>query len=151
MTMTEDQARRIAELQARRSGSASADASSRRDSKPGVRRPKVHAAKKSRYLALGLSVAATSGLVSGMWTQAALSNTAVSAATADTKPVVAETAPQQSTVYIVVHRPSAPGADTLRTTTAPPAVVTPPPAVVAPKPAPAAPAPQPTTKSHGSK
>jgi hypothetical protein len=149
--MTEEQARRIAELKARRSGGVSADPASSPSSRPGVRRPKVHAAKKSRYLALGLSVAATSGLVSGMWTQAALSNTAVSAATADTKPVVAEAAPQQSTVYIIVHRPATSSADTLRNATQPPAVVTRPPAAVAPRPAPAAPAPQPTTKSHGSK
>ena len=150
--MTEERARRIAELKARREAAAPVGSAQRSNVQARVRGPKVHVAKKSRYLALGLSVAATSGLVSGMWTQAALSNTAVSAAAADTKPVAAETAPQ-TTVYLVIHRPSSnAAADSLRSQAqpAPPTTVAPPPATVAPAPAPA-PKPQPVTKSHGSK
>lgn len=64
--MTDEQARRIAQLNARRSRGGSG-----RTTAGGPER-KQHKARKSRAAVLGLSVAAASSLISGMWTEAAV-------------------------------------------------------------------------------
>jgi hypothetical protein len=152
-TMTDDQERRIAELAARRSSPKTVT------STRGAPKRKTHKAKKSRVLALGLSVAAASGLVSGMWTQAAVA--ADSAAPADApstsdvalQPVVVPGQPGQpdQVVYLVVRRPpSNAGAESLRSTSdePQPAATVPNPSVLPQR---KTPVPAPVTRSHGSR
>jgi hypothetical protein len=157
--MTDDQARRIAELNARRTTSRTASRATEAPTR------KTHKAKKSRVFALGLSVAAASGLVSGMWTQAAVANDATAAndvtaandpaPTSDValQPVVVPGQPGQpdQVVYIVVRRPAASaGADSLRSTSdAPQPAATVPSQQVVPQRK--TPVPAPVTRSHGSR
>jgi hypothetical protein len=145
MTMTDEQAKRIAQINARRSTASN-----------GVRGPNKHKARKSRAVALGLSVAAASGLISGMWTQAGIAN-AEPAAPADTalQPVVVpgQQGQPDRIVYLVVTKPSSStGADTLRsttTTTEPPQAQVPTQTIT---PTPRAPIVRtPVTRSHGSR
>jgi hypothetical protein len=154
--MTDDQARRVAQLNARRS--ASQQMPGRAIGSP-VK--KEHKARKSRAAVLGLSVAAVSGLVSGMWTQAAVANAQSPTDTSaqpstDTalQPVLVPGQPGQPDriVYLVVTRPSSSsGSNSLRSTTTttqpsqtqvPSQAVTPAPRVVTPAP---------VTRSHGSR
>ena len=118
------------------------------------RRGRKHTARKSRYLAGALSLAAASGLTSGMWVQAAASSTAGTAAVEAVPAVttsVAQSAPEQ-VVYLVVRRPAT-SAATERLRTAVPAPTTTTTAVPDPVVAPAlaTPPPAPVTKSHASK
>ena len=119
-----------------------------------TRQRRKHAARKSRYLAAGLSLAAASGLVSNMWVQSAASQPVVTAGpevtlTASTSTTT--TGPEQI-VYVVVRRSEAGASgDTLRAVDVAPAPTT----VTIPSraatPAPSTPAPAPVTKSHASK
>jgi len=165
--MTDEQARRIAELKARRSGAPTARTagaaggryvpvqSRQRAASPQPR--KHHPAKASRQFALGLSVIAAAGMASGMWSQAAKALTGDPAGVATDPAAATSTAAQpQQTVYIVVHRPGgSAGADSLRSTTSSSnATTVPPPATVTPTPTPVqrvVPAPAPLTRSHGSR
>ena len=118
------------------------------------RRRRKHAARKSRYLVAGLSLAAASGLVSNMWVQSAASQAVVAAGpevSLNGSTLTTTTAPEQI-VYVVVRRPAASAAgDTLRATEVAPA---PKPVTIpsrAATPTPSTPAPAPVTKSHASK
>lgn len=166
--MTDEQARRIAELKARRNGAAPLQRTSAGNNGyvpvQSRQRPVVapqprkhHPAKASRQFALGLSVIAAAGMASGMWSQAAKALTGDPAGTATAPAAATSTAAQpQQTVYIVVHRPGgSAGADSLRSTTSSSNPTTvPAPAAVAPAPTPVqrvVPAPAPLTRSHGSR
>ncbi len=188
-TMTDDQARRIAQLNARRSQASSSGTSSQvrsgrasaqvRSGRTAGTAPvaKQHRARKSRALVLGLSVATSAGLVSGMWTQAALANNDPAGSTAlqadPTPQVTTTTSPSNVTlqpdqtlvpvvipgqdgqpdhvVYLVVTRPtSSSGATSLRSTTSGTTQTTQPPAqAVTPTPRPTIKIP--VTRSHGSR
>jgi hypothetical protein len=160
--MTDEQARRIAELKARRSAGGRSTAargyvpvdSRRQVSQPRPR--KHHPARASRQFALGLSVVAAAGMVSGMWSQAAKAITGDPAATPTDPAATAAAGQPQQTVYIVVHRPGgSSGADSLRSTSSSSNPTTvPAPATVAPAPTSVqqvTPAPAPLTRSHGSR
>ncbi|MGA9594545.1 MAG: hypothetical protein WBV06_00190 [Acidimicrobiia bacterium] len=187
--MTDDQARRIAQLNARRSQASSSGTSSQvrsgrasaqvRSGRTAGTAPvaKQHRARKSRALVLGLSVATSAGLVSGMWTQAALANNDPAGSTAlqadPTPQVTTTTSPSNVTlqpdqtlvpvvipgqdgqpdhvVYLVVTRPtSSSGATSLRSTTSGTTQTTQPPAqAVTPTPRPTIKIP--VTRSHGSR
>lgn len=151
--MTDDQADRIADLAARRYSGAAAEAVAAPRRPAVIQRGKAHAALKSRYLAFGLSVAAVSGLSSGMWTQAAMA--ANSAAPETPRPSVAS-APaakpaKEQIVYLVIpRRAPQPAGGTLRNTAIPqsPTVAAPAPPT---KPAQRSVAPVPIARSHGSR
>jgi len=166
--MTDEQARRIAQVNARRAGRGNASAG------------RQHKARKSRVAVLGLSVAAASGLVSGMWTQAAVASAeqvdpvAIAPTTTTTtttippdlalqpnteiRPVLIpgrNGAPDQ-VVYLVITRPTASsGADSLRSTTnSTPSVQVPSQATQTPSQVTQTPRPTinlPVTRSHGSR
>lgn len=131
--MTDDQAERIARLNAQRS------------------LPKRHKAHKSRAFVLGLSVAAASSLASGMWAHAAVANAEPADGTA-LQPVVVPGASGQpdQVVYLVVTRPTTTaGADSLRANTVPSPQVQVPAQPSAP--AQTSPVRTPVTRSHGSR
>lgn len=135
MTMTEDQAQRIARLKENRAA------------------PKRHKAHKSRAFVLGVSVAAVSGLVSGMWATEAVAEAEPITGTA-LQPVVVPGAAGQpdQIVYLVVTRPATTsGADSLRANPVPssqPQLEVPAQPV---SPAQISPARTPVTRSHGSR
>ncbi len=155
--MTDDQARRVAQLNSRRSAGGAAGTVTR----------KSHRASKSRALTLGLSVAAVSGMVSGMWAQAAVANAepAIAPSASSTsanstqatntalQPVVVPGSNGQPDhiVYLVVTRPSSSsGSSSLGSsaTTPTPTKQVPSQAVT---PTPITRTPIPVTRSHGSR
>jgi hypothetical protein len=152
--MTEEQRRRIEQLQQRR---ATPRADRGTDGTvtvgrqmPTRRAPKHHVAERSRMLALGGSVFGATLLVSSMWSQATVqAGSAASAPVSDPVTVPAAPAPQNGVIHLrIVRVPSSGGAATLRQTNPVTEVTTPPP--VDPQPTVVAPAPKPVTRSRGS-
>jgi len=152
--MTEEQRRRIDQLQQRRSAPAAGRGTDapvvvgRKPPSRGV--PKQHVARRSRMLTLSGSVAGATLLVSSMWTQAAVqAGSAAPAPAPDPVTIPALPAPQDGVVHLrFVRVPSSGGAATLRQANPVTNVTTPPP--VDPQPTAVAPAPKPVTRSRGS-
>jgi hypothetical protein len=154
--MTEEQRRRIEQLQQRRAASPRAKQGSdgtvvvsRRA--PTRRAPKQHIAQRSRMMALSGSVFGATLLVSSMWTQAAVqSGSASPAPSPDPQTIPATTQPQDGVIHIrFVRVPNGDGTTSLRQVNPTTEVTTP--APVDPQPTTTvAPAPAPVTRSRGS-
>lgn len=158
--MTEEQRRRIEELQQRRAAAARPRLGPDGTvvvgrTAPARRAPRQHVAQRSRMVALGGSVFGATLLVSSMWSQAAVqSGSAVPAPSPDPQTIPATPQAQDGVIHIrFVRVPNGDGTTSLRqvapaTEPATPAPVDPQPTTtVAPTPTPT---PAPVTRSSGS-